>query len=465
MGRFFSSVQIKNNGSSEQFLKAFCAVMKKRNLVQCSEEESSVSYILAFSESGKWVTLNSEKYGDNPKQAKYDAQQTAAEMKTSSFSMDVVDSYWAYIELHTGADIHDTVVVGRSEFDEEHSPKGRRECWEPILAPGKTWEQLSEIWNKDEVFVEYALYEAASVLGIEPKYMVSDYEDFESEADEDTNIIPIFFKKKITVSEGGEKKLTLNAAFKQVFGEALEPLGFKKIKGRQPYFVRLIGDEIIHVITYMSQPDKRFIIIGGVATVYRQFISLDQSPRNNSNWLRSNWQFFKELHPSDKNTKYSFKDIYEFYYSDETLVGEIKYSLEVTKDIMLPIFNKIVDLDSCVEYFDKFKLYMQLYDEKTNFGNKYVNNFYNEGLLYLKIDDQDNIIRKLEERLNIISYNVEKKRFEYTQKDCDDISQKLENLKKIKPFNVSELFAKELLELQQRKTLNTEILHSYGLDL
>ena len=137
MGRFFSLVQIKNNGSREQFLKAFCDVMKKRSLVPCSEKESSVSYILAFSESGKWVTLASKEYRDNPKQVKDDAKQTAAEMKTSSFSMDVVDSDWTYIELHTGADVHDTVMVGRSEFDEEHSPKGRRECWEPILAPGK----------------------------------------------------------------------------------------------------------------------------------------------------------------------------------------------------------------------------------------------------------------------------------------------------------------------------------------
>lgn len=51
--------------------------------------------------------------------------------------MDVVDSDWTYIELHTGADVHDTVMVGRSEFDEEHSPKGRRECWGADFSSGK----------------------------------------------------------------------------------------------------------------------------------------------------------------------------------------------------------------------------------------------------------------------------------------------------------------------------------------
>ena len=193
MGRFLSSVQIKNNVSREQFIKAFGDVMKKRSLVPCSKEEASIGYILAFSANDGWVTLTSEVHRDNPKQLKDDARQIAADLKTSSFSMEVADSDWAYIELYTGADIHDTVVVGRSELDEEHSPKGREECWKQLLASGKSWEQLSEIWNKNEVFVEDALYEAAAMLGIEPKYMVSDCEDFNSTTDEDTNVAQLFF--------------------------------------------------------------------------------------------------------------------------------------------------------------------------------------------------------------------------------------------------------------------------------
>lgn len=137
MGRFFTSVQIRSNNSKEQFIKSFSNMMKKRGFVPCSEDEAVSSYILAFSESGKWVTLTCEDYSNNPKQAHDDAKQTAAEMKTSSFSMDVVDSDWTYIELYTGTDIHDTVIVGRSEFPDDDSPKGRRECWEQLLVSGK----------------------------------------------------------------------------------------------------------------------------------------------------------------------------------------------------------------------------------------------------------------------------------------------------------------------------------------
>ena len=112
MGRFFSSVQIKSNGSREQFLKAFCDLMIKRGLATCSEDEASVSYILAFSESSKWVTLTCEAYRDDTNRVKTDARQTAAEMKTSSFGMEVVDSDFALLQLYKNSSAADTVIVG-----------------------------------------------------------------------------------------------------------------------------------------------------------------------------------------------------------------------------------------------------------------------------------------------------------------------------------------------------------------
>ena len=46
-----------------------------------------------------------------------------------------------------------------------------------------------------------------------------------------------------------------------MFGEVFEPLGFVKVKSRHPYLVRLVGDEIIHVITikeeWCSYPMKK----------------------------------------------------------------------------------------------------------------------------------------------------------------------------------------------------------------
>lgn len=464
MGRFFSSVHIKNNNSKEQFVKSFCNVMKKRDLVTCSEDEASISYILAFSESGKWVTLTSEVYRDSPKQVKNDAKQTAAEMKTSSFSMDVIDSDWAYIELHIGEDVHDTVIVGRSEFSDDDPPKGRRECWEQLLASGKTWEQLSEIWNKNEVFVEDALYEAASMLGIDPKYMVSDYEDFNSAADEDTNIVPLFFKKKITVSKGGEKKLTLNAAFKQVFGEALEPLGFKMIKGRQPYFVRVVGNEILHIITYRNESadhitQKSFNILGGVITVYRDNIDLTLSPIMNLNWLESNLTLYRI-----DNTEYD-KDslkIYKFSYESENINSmfcELKRALKVTTEIMLPMITSAVDIDSCINYFLKT-------GKVTGLDERF------EGLIFLKTENYSKLIEaNIKRHRAIYKRNVELKKRGYTQEEYEKRCQRhgavlkretapIENI-----LSTPELYEKYNEELKHRKMINLSKIISYGINI
>lgn len=65
MGRFSTTVQIKDNAGRMRFIDLFCEVMKKRGFVPCSEDETAVSYLLAFGDGG-WVTLANEEYKDNP---------------------------------------------------------------------------------------------------------------------------------------------------------------------------------------------------------------------------------------------------------------------------------------------------------------------------------------------------------------------------------------------------------------
>ena len=91
--------------------------------------------------------------------------------------------------------------------------------------------------------------------------------------------------------QGKGNMMSLNTAFKKVYGEALEPYGFKKVKGEQPYFARVIGDEIVHVITYANTPMivsgkyKAFDIMCGVETVYVPKINFDIPPKYNGNWM------------------------------------------------------------------------------------------------------------------------------------------------------------------------------------
>ena len=96
--------------------------------------------------------------------------------------------------------------------------------------------------------------------------------------------------------------VTLNTVFKQVFGEGLKEDGFVKIKGRQPYLVRVIGDEMIQVIACRPEldlsccPRKNLNRIRLIRYYYSKFHSMDyrkeiqfvkdQAERRVNEWMR-----------------------------------------------------------------------------------------------------------------------------------------------------------------------------------
>ena len=47
---------------------------------------------------------------------------------------------------------------------------------------------------------------------------------------------------------GGKMAKSLQSAFAKYYKEKLEPFGFQKVKGRQPYFVRVVNDEILNIL-------------------------------------------------------------------------------------------------------------------------------------------------------------------------------------------------------------------------
>ncbi len=114
--------------------------------------------------------------------------------------------------------------------------------------------------------------------GIESKYMAYDYRDLSDNVESDKNIIMLYFTKTIDGVKRGT--MSLSSAFVKVFGEALEPLGFKKNKSKHPYFVWIINSEIIHIITYRNETsrhvgEKFFNVLGGVL-LYIEIVSTCQ---------------------------------------------------------------------------------------------------------------------------------------------------------------------------------------------
>ncbi len=275
------------------------------------------------------------------------------------------------------------------------------------------------------------------------------------------------------------KILSLQKAFKQIYGEALEPLGFKKIKSRYPYFVRVVdGGEIIHIITYRNEPCfeygyKKFNVFGGIATVYRQFIDLIHSPSFNINWLKGNYGFYNLSNTFNFDNEFS-KSIHDFCYKaddENSIINSVKHSLKTTSDIMLPIFNEVIDIDSCIKYHHKYKFFMSLYDDEY-FGNNSINSDYDDGYIYLMTDNYNDLIKEdMQNTINITAHNVKIGKLGYSQKQYDDllnsseekINKQIEHRDKF--FKDVELKHRVWEELERRKIQNTETLRSYGLNL
>lgn len=336
MGRFSTTVQIKDNVGRMKFINSFCEVMKKSGLVPCSEDEASLSYLLAFGECG-WVTLANEEYKDNPQKAYDDSQQMASALKTSAFSIEVVDSDFALLKLCDSNGSEDEVIVGDgSGYGIEEPTRGERQYWEKLLADGKTWEQFSEAAAKNEVFVEDTLAELAEVLGIEPYYIYADFDEVSEKADENKNITAFYFKK------AAAKTMSLNAAFKQVFGEVLEPLGFKLIKSKYPYFVKVANEEIIHYVTVANETAdgrgyngvryKCFNVFCGVSTVYNGDMDFNENhAKFHSNFIDSISEIYTRTHWLDVDMKYR-ASIMEFYYDptdNNSLISALKRTLSL----------------------------------------------------------------------------------------------------------------------------------------
>ena len=284
---------------------------------------------------------------------------------------------------------------------------------------------------------------------------------------------------------------SLETILKKIYKEGLEPYGFVKLKGRYPYFVRVIGDEIIQVITFekvkgyttienVYRPDlKEFMVLGGIATVYRRKIDLAVPTISNGNWMNTQSLMYviSKKYKVECMDKELLNDICSYIYKpdDEQSMYEagIK-SLEMTKKIMLPIFDGVEDIKTCISYLEKYqRTYMNLYDEE-KYGwtdDKFGFDYHNEALLYIKTKCTDDYIELYEEdkrrEYDLIMSGKTGLTMEHYKKYCVESEER--RLKKIeirdRILNTPEIYNNAMLELNRRKKVNQETLRSYGLNI
>ena len=249
MGRFFTSTQILNEErlGKDDFLKKFCEKMKEEDYVKCDEEESAeISYVFAFSENEKckWVTMSSESYETGNAKAEKDTSRVAKMLCTICINTVVIDSDCAILNLYDKSGKNaDMFAIGiADDYLGDDIPEPKKEIWEKLLNEECDWAQLMEICQESDA--EGGLSEIASIIDADEKLIL-----FEAGGifDYNADVVTVGFKKKTA-----EKKLSLYAGFKKVYGEYLEPYGFKLVKSKHPYFVRVVDDEIVQIVSIMK---------------------------------------------------------------------------------------------------------------------------------------------------------------------------------------------------------------------
>lgn len=154
MGRFSTTVHVKDNVGRIEFINSFCGIMKNHGFVPCSDDEAEQSYVFAFGDG--WVTLVNKDYKDDRLKAGDDAMNMSAALKTSAFMMDVIDSDFAYIHLFApnggkdGVAVGDTSGYGVENRKEESRNFGSR-FWQKAKhgsSSPKQWQKMQYLSRK-----------------------------------------------------------------------------------------------------------------------------------------------------------------------------------------------------------------------------------------------------------------------------------------------------------------------------
>ncbi|MBP3338414.1 MAG: hypothetical protein J6L69_03335 [Lachnospiraceae bacterium] len=267
---------------------------------------------------------------------------------------------------------------------------------------------------------------------------------------------------------------SLGTVFKQIYGNGLKEYGFIKVKSKEPYYARLVGDEIVHIITFREeftprQYYKSFVVLFGVATVYRKEIDLDEKVKYNSECLN-------EISCLIENN-----DCFRFYYEENNetdMSNKVEETFVLTKNYILPFLNKITSLEACVDYYFKYKPSLLRIFADARYVQKWIGGKCNEGLLCPLVYGKEGIDKYVDAKrmefekydkveLDLINNNKSGLSMEeHTNKKTERQESMNEQIRTFELFVNDEEWEKMIQnELKDRKEHNEQNLIKYGIIL
>ena len=249
--------------------------------------------------------------------------------------------------------------------------------------------------------------------------------------------------------------MTFNTAFKHVYAEKLAPYGFQKIKGRKPYLVRMVGDEILQAVSYADagtsvRPYKDFNVVWGVATVYRPKINLETNPRY-ENWMKNYvWDAsghvtfqYRDDSPLKPGIHYSVGG------NDVDMMEELARSAEAVIQNALPRMDQVKTLEDCMEILGSDAAYVYDLGFEYECDEK-------EGMLNYKLYTLEEFTARKKKTVDSVEARYKERRTQIMN----------EQVAIFRKYTEDERYHRKVQEeMERRKAANQEILRGYGLKL
>ncbi len=252
---------------------------------------------------------------------------------------------------------------------------------------------------------------------------------------------------------------SFKSEFVKLYKEKLEPYGFKKVKGPQPYFARLVNGEIVHIISYRTSRTNNpghinFQLCCGIASIYRKRIRFNVTPASNSYCMETMADLMRLR---DHYYEISLKNriFCDVEYTEETMQIVLEKSL-IDAKLIIEQLDKYTDMESALKFFMK-------YNSGTNiiFSEPLSDSFSDEEGLYYLIKDEtanlDSIIACQKKDVELVEEDYYKKKY------SESLYEYYEDLKTGRQEFLAneELYNEGMKTLQQRKEDNLKMLKEY----
>lgn len=247
--------------------------------------------------------------------------------------------------------------------------------------------------------------------------------------------------------------MTLKKAFKDTFSHRLEELGFK-YNSKEGIFFRVINNELVQYITYVTTPSlikgyKAYKMFFGIFSIYTYSLTKEKLLQ----WGIDMYGYAKQHSLIIKNSDMAF------LYNEESIVDVTNQSLEKTNEVIIPVLNKVTNLDNYIEYRKNTM-------PGALFGAADYDVHENDALVLIKVENHDDFTalfqKLLDERMKMVEAKTMGGTYEYHynmlhRSIIEGIAESRD-----KVYNDPELYARAMKEIERRKEANLKYLHEIG---